>query len=1197
MFISAVRPRRQRWLLVFVSIMVAVSSLAGGIRPAQAVDAPNLVISQVYGGGGNASAPYTHDFIEIFNRGTTTVGLNGLSVQYASASGTGNFAGHALPNVALAPGQYFLVRESSSSSTGAALPAHDAAGAISLSATAGKLVLVNGSANLACNGGSTPCSAAQLAQIIDLIGYGSANFYEGAAAAPTLSNTTAALRRANGCTDSNQNSSDWTAGSPTPRNTASPLTPCTVADAAPTVASVMPANSEADVALNANLSVTFSEAVNVGNGAITVACSVSGSHSYAISGGSTTFALNPDVDFANNELCTTTILAALVQDQDSNDPPDAMNANYSWSFTTVGNVCDAPFTPIYAIQGNSTSSPINGTIVTLEGVVTGDFQANGQLSGFFVQDQSGDGNSATSDGIQIFIPTANPVSSVQVAVGDVVRVRGTAKEFNTMTQIDTVASVTVCGTANVSATVLDLPETTNGDLERYEGMLVSIPETLTVSQNFFLGRYGQLTLSADGRMFNPTNSNDAGSQAAANAANLNARRVLILDDGSSAQNINPIPYIGADNTLRAGDTTANLTGVLDFGPISSTAGVRDYRLHPTVTPSFNRTNPRTAAPAAVGGNVKVASFNVLNYFTTLTSQSSTARGADTAAEFERQRTKIIAAISAINGDVVGLIELENNGSVAIGNLVDGLNTAAGFDKYALIADPATGVGTDAIKVGFIYQPARVTPIGPARSSTDPIFDRLPVAQTFELNNGERFTAVVNHFKSKGSCPSSGDVDTGQGCWNQKRVLQAEALLDFIATLTAGAGDDDVLVIGDLNAYGSEDPIDTLRNSGLTNQIAAFIGADAYSFVFDGLAGYLDHALTTASLTNDVTGVTEWHINADEPSIIDYNTNFKPQDLYSATPYRSSDHDPVIVGLHLNAPPTVEVNNFSVVEGGSVALTASGSDADGDDLTYAWDLDNNGSFETVGQNVTFSAANLDGPSSVTVAVRVRDVAGLTATAQTTITVINAAPVVNSLVTTPAPSIKGSAVVASATFSDAAPNDAPFTCTVNYGDGSGAVAGVINGTTCTAPAHVYSTVGAYTVVVSVSDKDGGTGTRSISHNVIFNWSGFFQPVDNLPTLNSVNAGRAIPVKFSLGGDQGLQIFAVGFPKSEAIACGSSGNADGIEETVTASNSSLSYSPTSDTYTYVWKTERTWAGTCRQLVVKLSDGTIHRANFQFR
>jgi len=125
----------------------------------------------------------------------------------------------------------------------------------------------------------------------------------------------------------------------------------------------------------------------------------------------------------------------------------------------------------------------------------------------------------------------------------------------------------------------------------------------------------------------------------------------------------------------------------------------------------------------------------------------------------------------------------------------------------------------------------------------------------------------------------------------------------------------------------------------------------------------------------------------------------------------------------------------------------------------------------------------------------------------------------------------------------------------------------------------------------------GAFEVETSQLFNFTGFFQPVDNLPTLNMVKAGQAIPVKFSLNGDQGLDIFAAGYPISQKIECDSTTMLDGIEETVTAGSSSLSYDPSTDTYTYVWKTNKAWANTCRQLVVKLKDDTYHQANFKFK
>jgi predicted extracellular nuclease len=287
--------------------------------------------------------------------------------------------------------------------------------------------------------------------------------------------------------------------------------------------------------------------------------------------------------------------------------------------------------------------------------------------------------------------------------------------------------------------------------------------------------------------------------------------------------------------LRIGDTATGITGVLGFG-------FSNYRLQPTTAITFAPTNPRPAAPEAVGGDVKVASFNTLNYFTTLTTENSNARGANSAAEFARQQVKEVEAITGIDSDVVGLMEVENNGTEAIGSLVDALNADTAPGTYAYITEPAINApnefggtfGTDAIKVALIYRPAAVTPVGPAQTSTDPVFDRPPLIQTFERTGGsEAFKVVVNHFKSKNCAAGSDPLDTdqgdGQSCFNNRRVLQAQALDDALDTLAPP----NTLIIGDLNSYTEEDPIHALEDEGYTGLSEVFIDdASRYSFVFN-----------------------------------------------------------------------------------------------------------------------------------------------------------------------------------------------------------------------------------------------------------------------------------------------------------------------------------------------------------------------------
>jgi hypothetical protein len=587
-------------------------------------------------------------------------------------------------------------------------------------------------------------------------------------------------------------------------------------------------------------------------------------------------------------------------------------ANAQGHAETVGPCPEgASLTPIPAIQGSGASSPITGRTVTTEGIVVGDFQSADHQSGFFIQAAQGDGNPATSDGLFIYVPRSNPLSSIDVRPGDGVRVSGTVKEFRTgsgtLTELDFVTALSICtqGT-QVSPTPVALPVSSVTDLEAYEGMLVTFPQELTVTETYNLGRYGELLLSSGGRLFNPTNGQGGSSQEY-------ALRRIVLDDASSRQNPSPIPFLsshGVDGTRRVGDTVSGLTGVLSFQ-------FSTYRVYPTVEPAFVNTNPRTAQPEPIAGAVRVASFNVLNYFTTLN-----ARGANTSVEFSRQKAKIVAALRAIDADIVGLIEVENNGTVALQDLVDALNAAYGAPVYAAVPDPVTGTGGDAIKVAFIYKPGSVRLVGLSLSFPDPIFERYPVAQTFrqtrdEGRAGADFTVVINHFKSKGSCPSSGDVDRGQGCWNLKRTEQARRLLDFVSDLQGRTGDPDVLVIGDLNAYGDEDPVRTLEAGGLEHLSLRIPAAQRYSYVFDGQSGELDHALATSSLGEQVRGITVWHINADEPTVLDYNTEFKTDDRYAPTPFRSSDHDPLIIGLDPISVctvdpgmPTLELNGES-----------------------------------------------------------------------------------------------------------------------------------------------------------------------------------------------------------------------------------------------------------------------------------------------
>jgi hypothetical protein len=582
--------------------------------------------------------------------------------------------------------------------------------------------------------------------------------------------------------------------------------------------------------------------------------------------------------------------------------------------------CGEPVTLISAIQGSSNASPLLGQAVALEAIVVGDYQQGNQLRGFFVQEEEADqdGDPATSEGLFVFH------SSTEVNVGDRIVVNGTVDEYFSLTQLNNVDGVTVCASnqALPMPALVSLPLPDDEAFEAVEGMRVSVNQTVTVNEVYQLGRYGEFTVS-NGRRFIPTEVAAPGPDAfAVNAANdLNK---LIVDDGIRTQNPDPLrfpaPELTAYNTLRIGETITNLSGVMNYS-------FGAYRLIPTSDLQLQGTNPRTLAPEdTLDRDMRVASFNVLNYYNGdgLGGGFPTDRGADTPLELERQQAKLIEAMSALDADVIGLMEIENDGfdeNSAIAQLVDALNATQVADKtYDYISTGGTGIGTDSIAVGLIYRPQVVAPVNSAQvlssdnsplgDDDEPLFNddknRAALTQSFEhLGSRDRFTVVVNHLKSKGSsCDDVNDPEDPnlQGNCNGVRTNAAIALAQWLAGNPTGIDDADVMIIGDMNAYSMEDPIQVLADAGY----ASLKGEGAYSYVFDGESGNLDHALASDSVQAKVIKVQDWHINTDEPLVLDYNTEFKSANhvelLYAPTPYRSSDHDPVIVDLDLNTPP-------------------------------------------------------------------------------------------------------------------------------------------------------------------------------------------------------------------------------------------------------------------------------------------------------
>jgi len=600
--------------------------------------------------------------------------------------------------------------------------------------------------------------------------------------------------------------------------------------------------------------------------------------------------------------------------------------------------------PIEQVQGTGASSPMVGAQATVRGVVTGAY-ADGGIRGFYVQTPGTGGQVPTEGSPAIFIYAPDDVSSVQV--GDYVQVSGNVSEYYGLTQIKAEEVTHLDEPAeSVKPLAVSLP---SGDeaREQIESMLVEPQGDFTVSDNYSLNQYGELSLAqgtssilpGEKLLRQPTDVFAPNSAQVKALAAENEERAIVVDDGatlnfSTAKNTSvALPYIDAKQRVTVG-AKATFTGpmILDYRydlwrlqPQGQVIGAEDADI------ALNFEQISTQAPESVGGNVSVGSFNVLNYFTTtgdqlegctyyrdrdgnpLTVRSGCdARGAADAENFTRQQSKIVSALSKFTADVVVLEEIENSArfgedrDASLAHLVDELNAAAGAKVWRFVPSPKTVPGDeDVIRTAIIYRSQAVKPINESVILQDPAFDnaRDPLGQAFQKVGGNqktRFVVVANHFKSKGSGPQdgSGNVDSGdgQGAWNADRVEQAKALVKFTQELKASRNTKKVLLAGDFNSYSAEDPIRVLKEAGFTD-IGA--GADSQSYVYDGLSGSLDHILTSPELTPKVTGQDIWNINATESVGYEYSRhNYNVTDLFSANQYRSSDHDPVLVGLEL-----------------------------------------------------------------------------------------------------------------------------------------------------------------------------------------------------------------------------------------------------------------------------------------------------------
>lgn len=768
--------------------------------PASAVST-TVVISEVFGGGGNSGAVLTHDFIELGNRSSSSVSLAGWSLKYYSAGG--GLGGTNTLTGTIPAGKTFLIQEAKGAGGTQPLPTPDATGTLGLGASAGRVDLLDPSGT-----------------VIDRVGYGTST--TGAEGAPTgnLSSTTSAARNA-AFLDTDNNAADFTVGAPTPQ---------------------------------------------------------------ASGGGGGT-------------------------DPEPEPTPTAAT--------------------IAEIQGTSAASPMQGKQVRTKGVVTAVYPTGG-FNGFYLQTPGTGGRTdatpGASDGIFVF-------GTTDATIGQCLDVTATVTEFSTLTELTkpTLTAATDC--APVTPTPLATLPASDAEKEQYEGMLVQPQGTYTITNNYALNQYGQIGLAVgDEPLRTATDVVLPGAAATAYEAE-NKKKYVTLDDGSSWDYIrnetaqdSPLPYLSQAEPMRTGSqVTFSKPVILDYRfqwnyqPTGQVVGATDAE-----DPVSTENDRETTAPA-VGGNLKIATFNVLNYFTDLGETEDTfkncpfyadrdgtpvttnfceVRGAWTANAFEDQEAKIVTAINGLGADVVSLEEIETSSQIsylpgqprdkALATLVTALNEAGG--TWAYVASPTVVPSNeDVIRTAFIYRKDRVQPLEASQILLDDAFAnaRYPLAQKFKkLNAGNPFVIIANHFKSKGSGVDDG---TGQGNANPSRIEQAKALRTWANTQFA---DEAVFLVGDFNAYSKEDPVREIEAGGFTN-LAERFDAGSASYQFDGRLGSLDHGFANAKALTMVTGAGIWDINSDESVAMQYSRrNYNVTDFYTTQPWSSSDHDPLLIGLEV-----------------------------------------------------------------------------------------------------------------------------------------------------------------------------------------------------------------------------------------------------------------------------------------------------------
>jgi len=541
--------------------------------------------------------------------------------------------------------------------------------------------------------------------------------------------------------------------------------------------------------------------------------------------------------------------------------------------------CAGPVTPVAAVQGEGFTSPMPGRQVTVQGVVT----LIQPGLGFYLEEPGSDTDPQTSDAL--FIAAQRLPAGTRT--GSVVRASGTVEETgegrDTLTALTGPVETTLCSSGqDLPLTGVSLP-LGGAARESLEGMRIQVDATLTVTDVYQLDR-GRFTLSSDGVQYVPTEVVSPGSESSE----------LLARNRASALPVQLPETTGTSAVMAAGAAVDGVTGVL-------THDQRGKRLVLQSAPAPTGTVLPEPVPAPPG-SLRVVGMNLHNYFNGDGRGQGfpTPRGAQTPDEFKQQRARIGAAIGALDPDVIAVMELENDGFGPDSAAQDFIRLAgdATGRQWAVTRPVADNTGSDAITVGIFYRTDRFRAIGPAETLTGAEFERSrqPQAQLFRaLPDGENLLVVINHLKSKGSCPESGedaDQGDGQACWNAMRRASAQKMTAWVKQVAAAKGTDNILILGDMNAYRNEDPIRAIREAGFVELVERNTRPD-YSFVFAGQHGTLDYAFSSASLVAKADQAFIWHVNAAYPPRMDLPRPFMG----------FSDHDPVVVGLRLRQSST------------------------------------------------------------------------------------------------------------------------------------------------------------------------------------------------------------------------------------------------------------------------------------------------------